>query len=373
MRRSKTGFLLGMLVCSMVMSVCCIAQTDATDSNAHQTGDIFVEKGRVDVLMITTSLLEKEPGFEQVVSQYKRVLEATESLIVDYVELDSEACLDAYDVKVDDTENWGKIRNALEKILGVTGASYVMILGGELVVPRPSAQACCDDASVPIQIAGDAWYVDFNRDQIVDEGFSISRFPDLLYASSAVVAGLQTAITLHTAGGYTLDNEARFTMDYYTTPPYGVCDTCTEMEEFLGLISTSDYIYFTGHGSPTSIHSWDSVPKFSIDYMDLVDLQAHHPVIIAFFPCYAGGLYPDRSTLSYEFMKAGAAAYVARTTSQGIPNHVASAFPDGIEGGMRIGDALFQAMRNACLEFGDAFKASAGQICLYGDPTLRRR
>lgn len=373
MRNSNHYLILGMLVCSMVISVCCVSQPVTTDGNDYQTGNIFMKKGSVNVLMITTSLLERDSVFEEIVSQYQSVLEVTENLTVGYVELDSEGCLNAYGVKVNDPGNWEEVREVLEEIIGVTGASYVMILGGEFVVPRPIVDACCDDEGNPVPIPSDAWYIDFDGDQIVDEGFSISRFPDLSHNSSAVVTGLQTAITLHNAGGYTLDKEVLFMMDDYTTPPYGVCDSCTEMKEFFVLLSTSDYISFAGHGSPTSFSSYNGVPKFSIDYMDSVNLQAYHPVIIAYFPCYAGALYPKSSTLSYEFMKAGAAAYVARTTSQGIPNNVASNFPDAIEGGMRIGDALFQAMRNACLDFGDTFKASAGHICLYGDPTLRRR
>jgi hypothetical protein len=374
MRRSRRYFILGSLIYSMLISVCCVAQTDTTDGNGHQTGNIVMEKGYVDVLLITTSFLKKDAGLAGAVNQYKNVLEATENLHVGYVELDSEGCLNAYGLKVKDPKDWKEIRVVLGEIIGVTGASHAIILGGELVVPRPVVDACCDEEGNLRSVPSDAWYIDFDGDQIVDEGFAISRFPDLSHSSSAVVAGLQTAITLHTAGGFTLDREVRFNMDHYTTPPYGVCAACTEMKEFSRLMSTSDYIHFAGHGDKTSIYSDAGYTlKFSIDYMDLVDLQTHHPVIVAYTPCYAGGLFPDSSTLSYEFMKAGAATYVARTTSLGAPNQVVSDFPRDIDGGMRIGDALFQAMRIACLDFGDTIKAAAGQICLYGDPTLRRR
>jgi len=248
-----------------------------------------------------------------------------------------------------------------------------MILGGPLVVPRPVTNACCNDGEDPVTVPSDAWYIDFDNDQIVDEGLCISRLPDLSYNSSAVIDALQTAIELHNEGGYTLDNNVRFTMYDYTTPPYGVCDDCEQMDAFFVLMSTKDNILFAGHGSPTAIYSNDLVLKFSIDYIDSINLQDYHPVIIAYSPCSAGGLFPNSSTLSYEFMKAGAAAYLGRTTTQGVPTYVATNFPINIEGGTRIGPALFQTMRQTVLDYGDTFKASAGHICLYGDPTLRRR
>jgi len=51
------------------------------------------------------------------------------------------------------------------------------------------------------------------------------------------------------------------------------------------------------------------VLKFSIDDIGPVDLQQYHPVIDAYHPCNAGRLYDSSSTLAYEFMNAGAAAY----------------------------------------------------------------
>jgi hypothetical protein len=340
--------------------------------DGYQTFNIFMKKKHDDLLMITTSLLEKEPGFENKVNQYKSVLIEKEDLIARYIELDSEECLSTYGVKVNNPGDWEEIRAVLHDIIGITEASYIMILGGPLVMPRPVVNACCNDAGNPITVASDAWYVDFDNDQIVDEGFSISRLPDLSHNSSAIVEALQTAIELHNEGGFTLDNEVKFTMNDYTTPPYGVCDDCDEMDAFFVLMSTSDYIVFAGHGSPTAIYSNAHVLKFSIDYMNSINLQDYHPVIIAYFPCSAGGLYPNSSTLSYEFIKAGAAAYLARTTTQGVPSNVATNFPSDIAGGMRIGPALFQSMRQTVLEFGDTFKAAAGHICIYGDPTLRR-
>ncbi len=352
-------------------------EVDETDETNNEFR-LFVssaEQGTVDLLIITTSAIVKTPDFEDTVNQYLSVLAATDGLSAAYIELDSDECFDTYGVKVtgewDYFTYWPEIRDVLQEIIGITHSSYIMILGGPLVIPRPVDDACCYDQDNDLGVPSDAWYVDFDNDQIVDEGLSIGRLPDVSYDSSAVVSGLQTAIELHTAGGYTLGSEAVFSMYGYTTPPYGAC--CTESEAFFTLMSTSDYIRFAGHGSPEEIESNSFQLKISISEMDSIDLQSNHPVIVAYSPCYAGTIYNNGSTLAYEFMKRGAAAYLARTTTYGIPAYVGDNFPSAIEGGMRIGPALFQSMRQAVLDQGDTFKDNAGQINLYGDPTLRLR
>ena len=188
-----------------------------------------------------------------------------------------------------------------------------------------------------------------------------------------MVAALQTATTLHEAGGCTLDAEVRFTLNDYTTPPYGVCDACTEQAEFFELVSTSDYIFFAGHGGPSGFYNNSHEPIFTIDHMDSVDLQTYHPVVIGYYSCNTGMLLDDSPSLAYGFLRAGAAAFIARTTTQGVPNYVADEFPEDLAAGDRIGDALFQAMRETVFEHGDTFEAAAGHLSLYGDPTLRCR
>lgn len=78
-----------------------------------------------------------------------------------------------------------------------------------------------------------------------------------------------------------------------------------------------------------------------------------------------------------EFMRAGAAAFVARNTEQGTPNHFGAHFSDcisgtGSQGTYRIGDALFELMRESVLRAGDSEKTAAAQLCIYGDPTIKR-
>ena len=100
---------------------------------------------------------------------------------------------------------------------------------------------------------------------------------------------------------------------------------------------------------------------------------ASNKLDLTYTPCSAGEILPNDSTLAYEFIRTGAAAYTGRTTSLGTPAYVVNNFPPEINEGTRIGDALFPIMRETVVIFGDTFKASAGQICLYGDPTLKRQ
>ncbi|TET54988.1 MAG: carboxypeptidase regulatory-like domain-containing protein, partial [Anaerolineales bacterium] len=243
-----------------------------TVGEGYRDFDLYLMRQRsADVLLITTSLLHKTADFEPAIKHYSLVLRDTEGLVATYVELDSDACLGTYGVQVYDATSWEEIRQALEAIIDATAASYVTILGGELVLPRPQVEACCLDEAV-LAVPSDAWYVDFDGDQIVDEGLSVGRLPDLVYQSETVVAALQTATTLHEAGGCTLDAEVRFTLNDYTTPPYGVCDDCTKQAEFFELVSTSDYIIFAGHGGPSGFYNNSHEPIFPIAQMHSVYL-----------------------------------------------------------------------------------------------------
>ncbi|UCD86695.1 MAG: thrombospondin type 3 repeat-containing protein [Desulfobacterales bacterium] len=326
----------------------------------------------IDVLMISTSLLQKDLDWLETLNEYKSVLEATENLCAEYVEVDSEECLAAYGIKAENPGDWEEIQDVMGSLVEATQASYIMLLGGVAVIPRPFVDILCFPED-PIRVPSDGWYVDLDRDQIVDEGLSIGRLPDLGYRSSAVTAYLQTAAALHNDGGVSLDAEVWFAQDDYETPPYGVCDACTLEQQFYDLMSTSNYIFFAGHGTATGFYNNDSQPIFTVDYMNSINLQSQHPVIIGYYSCHTGVLERRTPTLSYAFLKAGAAAFLGRTTVQGVPNTVAEAFPADIEEGMPIGPALFGAMRDAALMQGCALKAAAGHLCLYGDPTLRRR
>jgi hypothetical protein len=365
-------------------------------SESTREVDIDMEPRPRDVLLVTTSLLRETAALEDVVDRYIETVGRTDGLVASYIVLDSLDCFEEYGVRVADPTDWHEIRDALEAIAEETGPAYIILLGGEAVVPRPEIVTI--DGRI-WYLPTDAWYVDFDDDGIVDEGFVISRLPDLSTESSGIVAALETAIDLHESGGFGLSPEVRFSTQCWlsppiglgaacdpddatcglcrATPPYGVCDECSLQEETFEQISESDYVVFMGHGSPESFSTNDRVPIFRVENVEDVDLETNHPVITGYVSCNTGLLYEVRPSFATEFMRAGAAAFVARNTEQGTPNYFAAHFSDyiagtGSQGTYRIGDALFELMRESVLRGGDSEKTTAAQLCIYGDPTLKR-
>ncbi|MEJ2720065.1 MAG: hypothetical protein P8181_02830 [bacterium] len=306
-----------------------------------------------DVLLVTTTLLPENPGLTTAVDRYRTVLLETEALAAEYIKVDSEECLARFGVKVTNPYSWIEIQDVIEHISDLTGAHYFLLLGDQTVVPRPVADTATEAAAIPrspqMTIISDAWYVDFDGDRIVDEGYAVSRLSSLGASCEAVTAALENASGLHLAGGYTLDHEVRFTSVDYTTPPWGVCGPCGDKSRFFDLVSSSDYLMFAGHGDPYGFYNNSYQPIFKVQYIDSLDLRAHHPVIIGYFSCNTGLLYPGVPTLGYEFSRTGPAAFVARTSTLGVPVHVAENFPPAIMEGERIGDALFRTMRETVL------------------------
>ncbi len=330
-----------------------------------------------DVLLVTSTLLQKTPAFTNAVDAYKTILLETEGLVAEYVEVDSDACLTRFGIKAENPYSWIEVQDVIGHISGLTGARYFLLLGDPTVVPRPVADTGTEaDGFSPsplVTIVTDAWYVDFNADRIVDAGYAVSRMPGLGTRCDAITDALETASELHLAGGFTLDHEVRFTSTDYTTPPWGVCGPCGDKSRFFALVSSSDYLMFAGHGDPYGFYNNSYQPIFKVQYIDSLDLRTHHPVIIGYFSCNTGLLYPGTPTLGYEFSRTGAGAFVARTSTLGVPVYVADNFPPAIMEGERIGDALFRTMRQTVLIYGGSFKGAAGHLVLYGDPTLRRR
>jgi hypothetical protein len=365
-------------------------------SESTKEVDIEMEPRPRDVLLVTTSLLRETAALEDAVDGYIETVGRTDGLDARYIVLDSSECSRDYGVRVADPMDWHEIRDALETISEETGPVYIILLGGEAVVPRPLTVTI--DGTI-WYLPTDAWYVDFDEDGIVDEGFVVSRLADLSTESSGIAAALETATDLHESGGFGLSPEVRFsTQCWYpppiglgdacdegdatcglcrATPPYGVCDDCSRREETFDLISESDYIVFMGHGSPESFSTNDHVPIFRVENVEDVDLETNHPVITGYVSCNTGLLRGNRMSFGTEFLRAGAAAFVARNTEQGTPSYFAAHFTDyisgtGPEGTYRIGDALFELMRESVLRAGGSEKTTAAQLCIYGDPTLKR-
>jgi hypothetical protein len=354
---------------------------------------LVADSPRADVVLVTLGSDFRAPFVWPTVEEYIAVLERTEGLHAAYVELDSMECLERYGRMVSGHPSGGRARDVLREVVRGTGASYVLILGGIQHFPMILNDVPCvnpsDGCSLQqeiwsttgdtVLVPSDAWYVDFDEDDVVDEGYAIGRMPGAYGDVAGVEVALRTATELHNLGGFTLDRPACFANaeGCHPTPPYGVCRECEETDTFFDMISSSDYITFRGHGSPYSFSSGGRAIRFTVSAMDSINLHLRHPVIIAYTPCEAG-LLRDASTVSSEvtlatgFVGGGAAAYLARVTVLGTPPQVVEHFPADIEGGARIGDALFRLMRQAALE-DETRKANAGQISLYGDPTLRRR
>lgn len=339
--------------------------------SGYQTGNIFLKRKRLDLVLVSNSSLQENDSFNRALTRYLTAARVRGGIHAAYIILDSQRCEEKYGVRVSDPTDWQDIRPVLRTITLQTQASSILLLGGPNVVPRPVIDV--PKHGGPVTVSNDAWYVDFDEDALVDEGLCVSRMPDVGYQTSKITSALQAARAVHNAGGYKLDKYAGFSLnpEDYQTPPYGVCDSCDKQDEFFELLSTNNFIKFTGHGTPEGFYNNSNDMKFSIDYMNEIDLQANHPVIIGFFSCNTGILYAGQPTLSTEFLKSGASIFLARTTTNGIPNYFGENYQSAISSGEPIGLAVFGLMRESVEHHGDDFKVSAGHIVLYGDPTLK--
>jgi len=365
-------------------------------SERSRTVNISLSARPSVVLLATTSLLSSTAELEEAVGRYSEVISRREGLSASFVVLDSEECLESFGLRVDDPANWLEIRNVLAAISEHTGPCYIILLGGPDVVPMPEMVSM---GTGFWYLPSDGWYIDFDGDGVVDEGFSISRMADVSVQSSAVAAALSTAADVHQAGGFGIYPETRLSTQCwypepvglgeacregdaicgscYATPPYGICDECDRKEELFRRLSESDYIFFMGHGSPQSFATNDMIPKFNLDNLSEVDLSSNHPVILAYVSCDTAQLRSDRPTFATELLRAGAVAYVGRTQEEGTPAVFTESFEIYLKGkspsgSYRIGDALSELLRQSVLVNGAVDKRAALQVCMYGDPTLKK-
>ncbi len=299
-----------------------------------------------------------------------------DGLFARYIVLDSADCRAAYGVRLSDPRSWVEIRDVLQAITDETGPCYIILLGGPAVVPMPQI---VNIAGSPWYLPADGWYIDFDESGVVDGGFAVSRMPDINSDSSAVAAALESASDIHEAGGFGMIPEMLLSTrcwyapplglgdacrddaptcgQCYATPPYGVCDECDRSAELFRLMSRSDYIFIMGHGSPVSFSTNEHLPIFNLANVADVDLQSNHPLISGWVSCNTGQLYSDRPSFATEFLRAGAAAFLARTTDRGTPAFFADKFEpylkgDSPSGRYRLGDALNELMREVILRKG---------------------
>ncbi|MCK9566799.1 MAG: carboxypeptidase regulatory-like domain-containing protein [Methanothrix sp.] len=358
--------------------------------------DINMNARPTTVLLVTTSLLSTTAELDEAVSRYTEVVSRKDGLSARYIVLDSDECRAAYGVRLGESPNWEEIRDVLQAITDETGPCYIILLGGPMVVPMPDV---VNVGGSPWYLPADGWYIDFDGNGVVDEGFAVSRMPDINSDSSAVAAAMESASDIHEAGGFGMIPEMLLSTRCwaappiglgdacrddaptcgrcYATPPYGVCDECDRSDELFNLMSDSDYIFIMGHGSPVSFSTNEHLPIFNLENVADVDLQSNHPIISGYFSCNTGQLYDNRPSLATEFLRAGAGAFLARTTDQGTPAFFAEKFEpylkgDNPSGRYRVGDALSELMRENVLRKGDGERRITMQLCMYGDPTLKR-
>ena len=334
-----------------------------------------------DVLLLSMSNLDKDDNFFVKIKEFIDTLDRTENLKAAYLELDSEHVKNVYGVKVTDRTDWLNIKNVLKAIIEKENPAYLIILGGADVVSRPEiASVRCSDYNNLVR--SDSWYIDLNDDQIPDEGLSISRIADYGTSSSSILKYLDTAIKVHNAGGFTNSKYAEFSTcipgksGCYAAPPYCVdyLESCGCSRNVLfPILSSSDYIVFTGHGTLQGFYTDAMCLIFDVNSMDEVDLNTYNPVVIGYYSCSTGMLgIGQTKTLAVEFLKAGASIFVGRTETLGVPLTVGTDFEIDLKNGIRVGDALFQEVRESSLvdcKFIDA----ANALTLYGDSTLRIR
>jgi hypothetical protein len=364
-------------------------------SERSKVVDINMNARPTTVLLVTTSILRRTAELDEAVSRYTEFVSRKDGLSARFIVLDSDDCRAAYGARLSDPSSWEEIRGMLRSITDQTGPCYIILLGGPAVLPVPQMVTI---GGSPWYLPADGWYIDFDENGVVDEGFSISRMADVASDSSAVAAALQSASDLHEAGGFGMIPEMLLSTrcwaapptglgdacrddaptcgKCYATPPYGVCDECDRRAEMFNLMSDSDYIFIMGHGSPVSFATNEYIPIFNLENVADVDLSGH-PIISGWVSCNTGQLYSDRPSFATEFLRAGAAAFLARTTDQGTPAYFGDKFEPYIKGESpsgryRLGDALNELMREVVLRKGDSERRITMQLCMYGDPTLKR-
>jgi hypothetical protein len=346
-----------------------------------------------DVVLLSSTRLARTAEFNTLLGLYQQALTDSEGLSSRYVEVDSAACQNAFGTRAANVDDWREVKRVLARIRERTGARYVLILGGRLVIPRPAIPLAPAPGTV-VAVESDGWYLDFNDDRIVDEGISIGRFADqgVAFGNEAafpridsLLASLRTAIVLHLRGGVTLDNPASFMTGAYETPPFGVGPECTQTALFLELLSTADQIDIFGHGEINYFRNNDGMLILDPEHLNPQMLQQNHPMIFAWGPCNSGRLnemcagYPpdDPFPIGFprDFQLAGAAAFIGRTTDAGFYHSTTNLFFEEFKAGARLGDALFTAIRESTLDavalYGERGLIPAQHFCLYGDPTLR--
>ena len=326
------------------------------------------------LIMVATTQLMRGEELNAAIRNFQRALDESEGVCAVYIEADAADCLELYGTRVEDPTDWTQFRTVFGAMTATTGARDFLLLGGQLVIPRPHHWlTSTQEPTTQVWVESDSWFFDFDDDWIADPGYSVGRMPDLGYESSTVVIALDGAAELHRLGGFTLDSPIFFGLGGYETPPYGVCDAC-DQDAFFELLRTHDHIILAGHGSPTAIGDAEDLLLISAEALVGLDLSDHRPVVEALGSCRAGHLNQQIPFLAYGFLRSGVAAYIARTTTEGVPTVLLDELEMGLYDARPIGAALYDAiLASNPPELQGSEIGPSHQVNLHGDPTLRRR
>ncbi len=116
------------------VTVCGVERPRQTAHTDNPSGHV---DPTVDVLLVTSTRIETNTQFDDAIAEYISVLADTEGLTAEYVELDSDECLARFGIKVANPMLWTEVRSVIKTIADANGVRYFLLLGGQLVVPRP--------------------------------------------------------------------------------------------------------------------------------------------------------------------------------------------------------------------------------------------
>lgn len=306
-----------------------VVHVDPVDSNGSS-----LTNGRV--LIFTTNSLKKNVDFDVLIQSYINALK--------------KGGFDAIYYEVANAD-WTSLQNSIQSKLPNGG--YLIILGDNAVVPVPAyttTKTCVEE------VKSDVRYLDFNDNDIPDEGYYVGRIP-----TPAITNYINTAIALHNKGGIRLT---------------GLFEINTFYADRFNKISTMNPIHIWGHGNPTGFSTFVGEPIFTYWDFPSVNLKNTNPIIFAPTPCYAGlmkgmsegtRLVIDEQYLAEGFLNNGASVYIANTLAQGAPAVLIDSF-HSLNNGEVIGktfiESIIEGAKTTC-------GPTSYQINFYGDPTLK--
>lgn len=326
-----------------------------------------------DTLIITTSDLPRNENLQNAITNYIETV-GDVGLKANYIELDSEQTLTQFGLNVNQ-KSIDNFTHTINQIVEDTDAKYVIFLGGEKEIPRPSKFLSYDGTAR--YVPSDMWYFDQDDNNVIDEGISVGRMTYFSNDAREITSALQTSTKIHSQGGLeilTMAGAGGFAGN--SSPPYGICDTCTEQEQFITDFSGAEYLRFAGHGSPQGIYQgygeFEHNPIINTLTVSHLNLSDTNPLVTAFGPCNTGRL-ADYNTFATGLLENGATAFIGRTTTQGYPVIFQEEFERGLKEGLPIGETLTNAIQYS-VENGLPNLKGLGELShqyqLYGDPSI---